>query len=87
MKMVINCTYGGFRLPKKFCELYGMGPYSSIDRTDKRLISYVETNNDIDCSSLCIVEIPDTATDWALNEYDGAETVIYVVDGKIQYAR
>lgn len=87
MKMVINCCFGGFKLPKNFCEEYGMNRYDGIDRTDERLISYVEANSryDIDCSSLCVVEIPDTATDWDLDEVDGLETIIYVVDGKIHY--
>lgn len=88
MKMVINCDYGGFHLPENFCEKYGMDRYDKIDRTDKRLVSYVEANgrNDDDCLDLCIIEIPDTATDWDLEEYDGLETIIYVVDGKIHYA-
>lgn len=59
-------------------------------RTNPILISELESliENDfpIDrCSSLLeIVEIPDDATDWILTEYDGAETLYYVVDGKIR---
>ena len=29
--------------------------------------------------------IPDNATDWDIEDYDGNETLIYVVDGKIHY--
>ncbi len=37
-------------------------------------------------SNIEVVEIPDSATDWQINEYDGSESVIYVVDGKIHWA-
>ena len=32
---------------------------------------------------LVVEEIPDTATDYMISEYDGAEEVYYVLDGKI----
>jgi redox-sensitive bicupin YhaK (pirin superfamily) len=35
---------------------------------------------------LRLVEIPDTMTDWEKNDYDGIETITYVVDGKIYHA-
>ena len=37
------------------------------------------------CARLKVVEIPDEATDWKIDEYDGSESLIYVVDGKIQH--
>lgn len=88
MKMVIHCGLGYFKLPKKFCELYGVDEYDPIDRMDKDLISYIEANgnNDSDCSNLYVVEIPDTATDWDIDSYDGIELITYVVDGKLHYA-
>lgn len=59
-------------------------------RTNQILISELESliENDfpVDRSSSCIeiVEIPDNATDWRLIDYDGVETLYYVVDGKIK---
>ena len=38
------------------------------------------------CAELEVVEIPDGATDYYLNEYDGMESIIYVLDGKLHWA-
>jgi hypothetical protein len=89
MKIVINREYGGFSLPEEFCTQYNMERYEDIDRTDERLINFVEDNGGevkVFCGTLEITEIPDTATDWEIFEYDGLETVIYVLDGKIHHA-
>lgn len=89
MKIVVNREYGGFSLPEEFCTQYNMKRYEGIDRTDERLINFVENNGGevkVFCGILEITEIPDTATDWEIFEYDGLETVIYVLDGKIHYA-
>ena len=57
-------------------------------RTDPRLVEYVEAHPKEEdrhgCSLLKVVDIPDNATDWFITEYDGVETVYYVVDGKIR---
>jgi hypothetical protein len=37
------------------------------------------------CAKLKVVEIPEEATDWELNEYDGLESITYVVDGKLHH--
>lgn len=37
-------------------------------------------------SRIEVVEIPDNATDWAMDNYDGIESIIYVVDGKLHSA-
>ena len=37
------------------------------------------------CARLKVVEIPDEATDWEIDEYDGSESIICVVDGKIRH--
>ena len=94
MKFVLNECFGGFSLPEEFCEVYDCDSYDDIDRTDKRLIDFLETyfsatGKDFyegDYSHLIIEEIPDTATDWHINDYDGAESLIYVVDGKLHWA-
>ena len=37
------------------------------------------------CAKLKVVEIPEEATDWEINEYDGLESITYVVDGKLHH--
>jgi hypothetical protein len=84
MKIVVNGAFGGygFGVDKELKTL--INKYET-DRTNPELIACVE-NNPNHCGDLEITEIPDNATDWDINEYDGLETVIYVVNGKIRYA-
>ena len=86
MKIVINACFGGFSLPEEFCEKYHMDEYDDIDRTDERLVSFVESRGRVkeSYSVLVVKEIPDNATDYMITEYDGAEGIIYVVDGKLE---
>lgn len=93
MKIAVNRNYGGFRLTEKQIEV--LQPLVNEDfidevdynqklRNDPILIRTLElypSDNDVK-----IIEIPDNATDWVINEYDGFETVYYVVDGKIKRA-
>ena len=91
MKLVINTCYGGFSVKPEIRKKYGLKKcdrWSSNDfRTDKKLIELIESGIDCNdtCSELQIVEIPDEATDYYVEEYDGAETVLYVINGKIQF--
>lgn len=88
MKVVVNRCYGGFSLPDAFCKKYNCSTYDDIDRNDQRLVQFVEENPDQTCfnyAHLKIVEIPDEATDWQINEYDGAERIIAVINGKIEW--
>lgn len=82
MKMVLNKDYGGFGygVDEKYDDII-----NRCERTDAELIEFVETHPD-ECGDLAVVEIPDEATDWELDEYDGWESVTYVVDGKIYHA-
>lgn len=85
MKYVINQAYGGYSLPEDFCGIYGIeDPWDDYDlyRKDDRLIKYVEEHPSGD---LKVMEIPDNATDWERLEYDGMESIIVVIDGKIHY--
>ena len=83
MKLVINTCFGGFGIKPEIVEKYSLDKYNI--RTDKKLIELIESG--IDCNGkharLTVVEIPDEATDYAIEEYDGAESVLYVLDGKI----
>jgi hypothetical protein len=84
MKIVINGDFGGFG----FGVADEFEPFVRAldnDRTHPDLVEFVE-NHPHECGDLVVEEIPDTATDWEIDEYDGAESVIYVVDGKIYHA-
>ena len=84
MKLVINETYGGYGygVADEFEAL--VAKYED-ERTAPELVAFVEGHPD-DCGDLNVVEIPDESTDYLIDEYDGAETVYYVVDGKIHFA-
>lgn len=88
-KIVINYCYGGFELNKKACNILGVDRYEQekIARDNPVLVKMVEANETISDNiyscKLAVVEIPDNTTDWMINEYDGAEEIIFVVDGKL----
>lgn len=91
MKIVLNRDWGGFTLPEDFCDAYDLDFYEDsygLDRTDPRLVKWVEDHADRKgkCGDLAVVEIPDSCTDWEIDEYDGMESIIYVEDGKIYHA-
>lgn len=90
MKIVLNRKYGGFGLSNSAKELLNIPTSEYVfdyDRTDKELISIIEKyGSDYVSDRLAKLEvfnIPDKATDWKINEYDGVEEVWYVLDGKI----
>lgn len=89
MKLVVNSCYGGFNLPDEVLEELGYSHVDSINiRGDLRLIKMVEENPErLKCafSRLEVVEIPSAATDYEIDDYDGIETVTYVLDGKIKH--
>ena len=85
MKMVINANYGGFGLD--VAEQYEDWVYDlESDRTNAELIEFVETHPD-ECGDLAIINIPKEATDWEMDECDGWESIIYVLNGKIVHAK
>ena len=92
MKIVLNKNFGGFHYPEKLCKEWNCDRYGWIafDISDKdahmepALVEWVE-NNPNDAEYLEVVEIPDNATDWQIHEYDGLESVIAVIDGKIKW--
>lgn len=81
MDIVVNRTWGSFKIPTEIANKRGLSVYDDIDRTDKELVNWANTNT----SSLHVFSIPDEATDWEISDYDGMETIIYVVDGKIYH--
>lgn len=82
MDIVVNRTWGSFKIPKEIADKRGLSIYDDIDRTDEELVEYVRTHD----SSLKVLSIPDETTDWDIWDYDGMETIIFVVGGKIYFA-
>lgn len=87
MKIVVNKCFGGFALSDSAVKALGLkGRYDNVDRTNPDLIALVEADSEKAsgfCSRLQVVTLPDNTTDWMIDEYDGAEQVLFVVDGKI----
>ena len=92
MKIVINECYGGFSLSEYACMVLDCRPYDYSDhekRNDSRLVEIVEDlGHDASgrLAELEVVEIPDSATDWVIFDYDGVESLLYVLNGKIHWA-
>lgn len=88
MKIVLNKCYGGFGLSYWALDQLGIKTELWIERNDPRLIELVEQYPDKvsgNNAQLEVVEIPSYCTDWEINEYDGFESIIYVVCGKIYH--
>ena len=89
MKIVINKCFGGFSISGEVAEAMGLrSPYGPVERTNPYFVEMVEKNADAAsgrCAKLKVVEIPDEATDWEIDEYDGLESITYVVDGKLYH--
>ena len=85
MKIVINGDFGGFGYGIENEEFRKFVNRFNNDRENPELVAFVE-NHPEDRGDLVIVTIPDNATDYAINENDGLEELIYVVDGKIYFA-
>lgn len=92
MKIVINRCFGGFSLSHMVCDYLGIkSPYQYSNPTKKNrcnpaLIEAVERfgrEASDSFSAVAVVKIPDEATDFLINEYDGAESIYYVLNGKI----
>jgi hypothetical protein len=87
MRIVINVCYGGFHAPDHITKKYNR---FEINRTDADLVRWVEENANNDgiakcgrLSELMVVDIPNEATDYDILEYDGMESVICVINGKL----
>ena len=80
MKIVINTDYGSYGY---WGDRFGgiLEKYKN-DRSNPELVELVEHNN---IGDLAVVEIPDGATDWSIEENDGYEYVYYVLNGKIYH--
>lgn len=89
MKIILNKCFGGFGVSDEACKRFGLTNLSEKNlRTNPELISAIESGEDVndDYSELAVINIPDAATDYYVDEYDGLETLIYVVEGKLYWA-
>lgn len=89
MKLIINGCYGGFGVKDEVMERLGLTSQDSEEiRTNPDLIALIESGKDVNdrYANLVVVEFPDDCTDYYIDEYDGLESVIYVVDGKLHWA-
>lgn len=97
MKVVYNVDFGGFSLSPDAVEYIrskdskAIKEYDDdgrdIERTNPYLIEYIERFGAESANGrhadLKVVNLPDNCTDYRIDEYDGLETIYYVVDGKI----
>lgn len=60
------------------------------DRANPEAIAYFEEHGKeaafMEYSDPVVIELPDNTTDYMVTEYDGWESIIYVVDGKLYEA-
>lgn len=89
MKFVLNKCYGGASLSDDAVKALGRDGYYDFKRQDADLIALIEEKGSEfcsgDCSHLFVVTVPEEATDWEIEDYDGIETIVYVVDGKLYH--
>ena len=90
MTFVLNRGWGGFCLPVNFVEEHGLAGVYDFDpdliHINPDLIDWVRHADKHARGNLEVVEIPDTATDYELDECDGWESITYVVNGTIFHA-
>lgn len=89
MKLIINTCYGGFSVSKEWAERLGVYYHDEENlRYNTELISAIEAGENVNgtYANLKVVELPENCTDYYVDEYDGSESVIYVVDGKLHWA-
>ena len=92
MTFVLNKCYGGFSLSAFAVEKLGVeDEYAFLNELEMdTLASLIREFGSEKCSgrhaNLQVVEVPDTCTDYEIDEYDGFEVMTYVVDGKLCHA-
>ena len=86
MKIVINSSWGAFRLTEEVAHILGVSIYNDCPavRTNPILIQMLEDGQEI--NNLEVVEIPDACTDYTIIEYDGIEGVAYTINGELRLA-
>lgn len=92
MEIVINTNYGNYGVSNRAANAIRKAHETEETSGNKfrmspTLINFIKTYGSKAASAsyahLKIVNIPDDATDWRIQEYDGLESILYVLDGKI----
>lgn len=90
MYILLNRDWGGFGFNENFSKKYGIARLlSDSGRADpdiiKAVIEYGIDNVNDSFSKIRLYWIPDDATDYDINNYDGMESIVYVMNGKLRY--
>ena len=90
IRIVLNRCYGMFSLSEAALSLLEPDiDYSEHEnRTDERLLYAIELlgpNASGRNAELSIFEYPEEVTDYEISDYDGYETLTYIVNGKIYH--
>lgn len=93
MEILVNGCFGGYNLSQAVADVLGADLHEvAFDwpRNQPELIAAVRAvgleNAGGFFSQLRIAEIPAEATDWDIIDYDGLERVVYVLNGRLEYA-
>lgn len=84
--VILNREYGGFHVPDEVCVAIGCDRYPTYEmevRVNDYFIDWVRRHPE---SPLKVARVPMEATDFQFLEYDGFESIIMCVDGKLVYA-
>ena len=90
MKIILNRCYGGFELSEKALKMLNIEhqwDYEGDIRTSPEVIEIVEKLGKEASgrfANLMVINIPEESTDYIISDYDGVETLYYVIDGKIK---
>lgn len=89
MKVILNKLFGGFELSKEFCEAYPQFDRYREEQDNQELIKCIEefgiNKAQGNHALFQIVELPQETTDYYINEYDGYNELIYVVNGQLNF--
>lgn len=86
MKIILNTDYRGFMVPDEICKLLHCDEFdnSMSIRTNPTFIQWIKQKKENgEKTDFEIVEIPDNASDYLIEDFDGEEGIYFVVDGKI----
>lgn len=82
IEAVVHCTWGVFMLPSHLEKKFGWNDGVSV-RTAPEVVEFFKK---VRFEEYKIVRFPAEATDTLLVDYDGCETLYYVLNGKIHIA-
>jgi hypothetical protein len=90
MKIVLNKCFGAYDLPDKYldkADAKGLSRDDEVMRKDPELIREIEegTIDNPSCTLLKVVEVPEGFTDYEITDYDGWESIVYVLNGKLYW--